>query len=57
MTASEKARAKAEQAVGKVAQAAGRATGNTKLIAKGRAAEALGKSRETKESVKETGRG
>ncbi|MEU3413845.1 MULTISPECIES: CsbD family protein [unclassified Streptomyces] len=57
MTASEKARAKAEQAVGKVAQAAGRATGNTKLIAKGHAAEAMGKTRESKESLKDTGRG
>ncbi|MFF9022193.1 CsbD family protein [Streptomyces eurythermus] len=56
MTASEKARAKAEQAVGKIAQAAGRAIGNTKLVAKGDAAEAVGKAREGKESLKETGR-
>ncbi|MFI9810137.1 CsbD family protein [Streptomyces sp. NPDC052301] len=56
MAASEKARAKAEQAVGKVAQAAGRATGNEKLIAKGRAAEAAGDAREAKESLKDTGR-
>ncbi|MCZ0207740.1 CsbD family protein [Streptomyces achromogenes] len=55
MSASEKARAKAEQAVGKIAQAAGRATGNTKLVAKGDAAEAMGKARENKESLKETG--
>ncbi|GGR70634.1 MULTISPECIES: CsbD family protein [Streptomyces] len=56
MTASEKARAKAEQAVGKIAQAAGRAIGNNKLVAKGGAAEAVGKARENKESLKETGR-
>ncbi|MCL3994407.1 CsbD family protein [Streptomyces lavenduligriseus] len=56
MTASEKARAKAEQAVGKIAQAAGRAIGNTELVAKGGAAEAVGKARENKESLKETGR-
>ncbi|MGW2952085.1 CsbD family protein [Streptomyces eurythermus] len=55
MTANEKARAKAEQAVGKIARAAGRATGNTKLVAKGEAAEAMGKARESKESLKETG--
>jgi uncharacterized protein YjbJ (UPF0337 family) len=56
MTASEKARAKAEQAVGKIAQAAGRAIGNTELVAKGHAAEAVGKARENKESLKETSR-
>lgn len=56
MSASEKARAKVEQAVGKAAQAAGRATGNTKLIAKGHAAEAMGNAREGKESLKKTGR-
>ncbi|WP_381562595.1 CsbD family protein [Streptomyces eurythermus] len=56
MTANEKARAKAEQAVGKIARVAGRATGNTKLVAKGEAAEAMGKARESKESLKETGR-
>ncbi|MEU7087184.1 CsbD family protein [Streptomyces achromogenes] len=56
MTASEKARAKAEQAVGKIARAAGRATGNTELVAKGDAAEAMGKARENKESLKGTGR-
>ncbi|MEV6833863.1 CsbD family protein [Streptomyces sp. NPDC051133] len=55
MAASEKARAKAEQAVGKVAQAAGRATGNEKLIAKGLAAQAAGDAREAKESLKNTG--
>ncbi|WP_181793379.1 CsbD family protein [Streptomyces sp. WELS2] len=56
MTANEKARAKAEQAVGKIARAVGRATGNTKLVAKGAAAEAMGKARGNKESLKETGR-
>ncbi|MDX2593797.1 MULTISPECIES: CsbD family protein [Streptomyces] len=56
MAASEKARAKIEQMVGKAAQAAGRATGNHTLIAKGRAAQAAGKARETKESLKDTGR-
>ncbi|MFF9527215.1 CsbD family protein [Streptomyces achromogenes] len=56
MTASEKARAKAEQAVGKIARAAGRTTGNTELVAKGDAAEAMGKARENKESLKGTGR-
>lgn len=56
MAANEKGRAKVEQAVGKVAQAAGRATGNNTLIAKGHAAEVAGKARQTKESVKDTGR-
>jgi uncharacterized protein YjbJ (UPF0337 family) len=56
MAANEKVRAKLEQAVGKVAQAAGRATGNKTLIAKGHAAEAAGNAREAKESVKDTGR-
>lgn len=55
MTASEKVRAKAEQAVGKAAQAAGRATGNKTLIAKGHAAEAAGRAREAKESAKDVG--
>ncbi|MFF4440585.1 MULTISPECIES: CsbD family protein [unclassified Streptomyces] len=55
MTASEKVRAKAEQAVGKSAQAAGRATGNETLIAKGHAAEAAGRAREAKESAKDVG--
>lgn len=56
MAASEKARAKTEQAVGKAAQAAGRVTGNEKLTTKGRAARAAGKARETKESLKDAGR-
>ncbi|MBH5333373.1 CsbD family protein [Streptomyces pactum] len=56
MAAGEKARAKVEQAVGKAAQAAGRVTGSTKLVMKGRAAEALGNAREGKESLKKTGR-
>ncbi|MET9451767.1 CsbD family protein [Streptomyces cinerochromogenes] len=56
MSASEKLRAKVEQAVGKAAQAAGRATGNEKLIAKGLAAEAAGDTREAKTSVADTGR-
>ncbi|MEU2427327.1 CsbD family protein [Streptomyces sp. NPDC007851] len=55
MAASEKGRAKTEQAVSKTAQTAGRATGNEKLIAKGRAAQAAGKARETKEPLKDTG--
>ncbi|WP_317447147.1 CsbD family protein [Streptomyces collinus] len=56
MAAGEKARAKIEQMVGKAGQAAGPATGNHTLIAKGRAAQAAGKARETKESLKDTGR-
>ncbi|MGW4567695.1 CsbD family protein [Streptomyces sp. NPDC004561] len=55
MAASEKARAKVEQAVGKAAQAAGHAVGNDKLIAKGHAAQAAGEARERKESLKDTG--
>ncbi|WP_338703885.1 CsbD family protein [Streptomyces sp. Q6] len=53
MTASEKAKAKAEQAAGAAMEATGRAVGNERLTAKGRAAKAMGAARETKESAKD----
>ncbi|MGY0488485.1 CsbD family protein [Streptomyces sp. WG-D5] len=56
MTASEKAKAQAEQAAGAVMEATGRAVGNERLKAKGRAAKSLGAARQGKESAKDVGR-
>jgi uncharacterized protein YjbJ (UPF0337 family) len=56
MSAKEKVRAKVEQLVGRLAQAAGRAKGGRALTAKGHAAETVGRARGAKESVKDTGR-
>ncbi|MEU6845345.1 CsbD family protein [Streptomyces sp. NPDC046716] len=56
MAASEKAKAKAEQMAGAVMEATGRAVGNKRLTAKGRAAKTLGSGRESKESAKDMGR-
>lgn len=56
MSANEKVRAKVEQIVGKLAQAAGRAKGDRTLTAKGHAAETVGRTRGAKESVKDAAR-
>ncbi|MEU6405130.1 CsbD family protein [Streptomyces sp. NPDC046985] len=56
MTASEKAKAKTEQAVGKVKEAAGRAVGNERLTAEGRAEQVKGDARQAKEKIKDAGK-
>lgn len=53
MAADEKAQAKTEQAKGKVKEAAGRAVGNERLTAEGRADQAKGDIRQAKEKVKD----
>ncbi|MFI5663229.1 CsbD family protein [Streptomyces sp. NPDC051684] len=55
MTASEKAKAQAERTAGAVMEATGRAVGNERLTAKGRAAKAMGSARQGKESAKDFG--
>jgi len=50
----EKMRAKKEQTVGKAKEATGRAVGNDRLTAKGRAEQAKGNAREAKEKIKDT---
>ncbi|MEU1014492.1 CsbD family protein [Streptomyces sp. NPDC005900] len=57
MTANEKAKAKTEQATGAAAEAAGRAVGNERLTAKGRAEKVKGDAREAKEKTKDVGKG
>ncbi|GGZ70760.1 CsbD family protein [Streptomyces subrutilus] len=54
MSADEKTQAKTDQAKGKVKEAAGRAVGNERLTAEGRADQAKGDAREAKEKVKDT---
>ncbi|MFE1551911.1 CsbD family protein [Streptomyces sp. NPDC058718] len=54
MSGEEKMRAKKEQAVGKGKEATGRAVGNDRLTAKGRAEQAKGSAREAKEKIKDT---
>ncbi|MFB7776317.1 CsbD family protein [Streptomyces bauhiniae] len=56
MTASEKAKAKTEQATGKVTEAAGHAVGNERMVAKGHAEQAVGDARQAKEKIKDAGR-
>ncbi|MDX3379564.1 CsbD family protein [Streptomyces sp. ME02-6991-2A] len=53
MAADEKAQAKTEQAKGKVKEAAGRAVGNERLTAEGRADQVKGDIRQAKEKVKD----
>ncbi|MFF6907647.1 CsbD family protein [Streptomyces sp. NPDC012389] len=53
MAADEKAQAKTEQAKGKVKEAAGRAVGNERLTAEGRADQVKGDARQAKEKVKD----
>ncbi|MFE6856493.1 CsbD family protein [Streptomyces sp. NPDC057674] len=54
MSGEEKMKAKKEQAKGKVQEAAGRAVGNERLTAKGRAEQMKGDARQAKEKIKDT---
>ncbi|MFE6997939.1 CsbD family protein [Streptomyces griseus] len=54
MAADEKSRAKTEQAKGKMKEVAGRAVGNDRLTAEGRAEQAKGDARQAKEKIKDT---
>ncbi|MEV6396169.1 CsbD family protein [Streptomyces sp. NPDC051907] len=53
MTASEKAKAKTEQAKGKIKETLGSATGNDRMAAEGRAEKKTGDAREAKEKTKD----
>ncbi|MFG2608451.1 CsbD family protein [Streptomyces sp. NPDC048514] len=53
MTASEKGKAKTEQAKGAAKEAAGRAVGNDRLAAEGQAEKSTGDAREAKEKTKD----
>ncbi|MFG2587944.1 CsbD family protein [Streptomyces sp. NBC_01166] len=53
MAADEKTQAKTEQAKGKVKEAAGRAVGNERLTAEGRADQTKGDARQAKEKAKD----
>lgn len=54
MSGDEKAKSKGEQAKGKVKEAAGRAVGNERLTAEGRAEQAKDDARQAKEKIKDT---
>lgn len=56
MAANEKNRAKTEQISGKVKETVGRAVGNERLTAEGRAEQAKGDARQAKEKIKDTGK-
>ncbi|MGV9557609.1 CsbD family protein [Streptomyces sp. NPDC003401] len=53
MAGEQKSKAKTEQVKGKVKEAAGRAVGNERLEAEGRADQAKGDARQTKEKAKD----
>ncbi|MET7644322.1 CsbD family protein [Streptomyces sp. NPDC005426] len=53
MAADEKTQAKTEQAKGKVKEVVGRAVGNERLTAEGRADQAKGDARQAKEKAKD----
>ncbi|MFD5427729.1 CsbD family protein [Streptomyces sp. NPDC127084] len=53
MTAGEKAKAKVEQAKGKGKEALGRAIGNDRMAAEGRAEKSMGDARQGKEKTKD----
>ncbi|MET9255168.1 CsbD family protein [Streptomyces sp. NPDC048182] len=53
MAANEKAQAKSEQVEGKVKETAGRAVGNERLTAEGRAEQSTGDARQAKEKAKD----
>ncbi|MFE6777488.1 CsbD family protein [Streptomyces sp. NPDC057702] len=53
MAADKKTEAKIDQAKGKVKEAAGRAVGNERLTAEGRADQAKGDARQAKEKLKD----
>ncbi|MET9494143.1 CsbD family protein [Streptomyces sp. NPDC006552] len=56
MTANEKAKAKVEQASGAAKETAGRAVGNERLTAEGRAEQMKGDARQAKEKTKDIGK-
>ncbi|WP_073918429.1 CsbD family protein [Streptomyces sp. CB00455] len=53
MSDNEKSQAKVEQAEGKLKETAGRAVGNERLTAEGRAEQAKGDARQAKEKMKD----
>ncbi|MEU3061535.1 CsbD family protein [Streptomyces subrutilus] len=53
MSDNEKSQAKVEQAKGKLKETAGRAVGNERLTAEGRAEQAKGDARQAKEKMKD----
>ncbi|ANO41835.1 MULTISPECIES: CsbD family protein [unclassified Streptomyces] len=53
MTAGEKAKAKTEQAGGAAKEAVGKALGNERMTAEGKAEKSLGDAREAKEKTKD----
>ncbi|WP_078510053.1 CsbD family protein [Streptomyces sp. Tu 6176] len=53
MTAGEKAKAKTEQAQGAAKEAVGKALGNERMAAEGKAEKSLGDAREAKEKTKD----
>ncbi|MEJ8646072.1 CsbD family protein [Streptomyces sp. MS1.HAVA.3] len=54
MSGTEKSKAHAEQAKGKVKKSLGRAVGNERMTAEGHADQAKGNARQAKEDVKDT---
>ncbi|MCX4776258.1 CsbD family protein [Streptomyces sp. NBC_01264] len=54
MSGTEKTKAQVEQAKGKAKEAMGRMAGNERMTAEGHADQAKGKTRQTKEDVKDT---
>ncbi|MFJ6777742.1 CsbD family protein [Streptomyces yangpuensis] len=54
MSDKEKSKAKAEQVKGKLKETAGRAVGNERLTAEGRAEKTKGNARQAKEKIKDT---
>ncbi|WP_328622749.1 CsbD family protein [Streptomyces sp. NBC_00354] len=57
MSKSQKSRAKAEQAKGKLKETAGRAVDNERLTAEGRAEKTKGDARQAKEKIKDVFKG
>ncbi|MER7731742.1 CsbD family protein [Streptomyces erythrochromogenes] len=57
MSDKEKSRAKAEQVKGKLKETAGRAVGNERLTAEGRAEKTKGNARQAKEKMKDVFKG
>ncbi|ALO12730.1 hypothetical protein AQF52_7144 [Streptomyces venezuelae] len=57
MSGKEKGRAKAEQAKGKLKETTGRAVGNERMTAEGRAEKAKGNARQAKEKIKDVFKG
>ncbi|MDV5144031.1 CsbD family protein [Streptomyces sp. SBC-4] len=57
MSSKEKGRAKAEQAKGKVKETTGRAVGNERMTAEGRAEKTKGNARQAKEKIKDVFKG